>query len=563
MKTNAESETQWPGGSPVLAAVVGLTGMLLGGLGVFLWQVDRSGKTDSPPESATEIATSPVVSEPSAEVAAHIPAAELSPVLARGRELSLTYCAACHLYPEPGTLDRFTWAMETLPRMSYWLGLAKNDLTGEPGIEDLVKAGLLPTVPLLTVEDWKAICNYYIAMAPDVPVEITSRPRTPVDLRQFEPRVIPSKGPALNTMVRIVPGKRQLMLGNGRSNTVDLITLEGALLRSERVASLAVDANPVAGGWLLSLIGSLPPADDATGSLVFLPESGGPARPVLEGLRRPVQTLVHDMDGDGRLDRVVNEYGNIAGGLSWQRDLGSGKFESTSLLDQPGGARSAIADFNGDGKPDIAVILAQARESVTILLNEGKGVFAPNSVADYHPAWGNVHLDVADFDGDGRADLLTVNGDSADYMEYPAPRRAYHGVRILLNKGTDDEGRLHFHEAYFFPMYGAYKAFARDFDEDGDLDIAACAYYPHFPTRPEDGFVYLENRGKFEFAASTRSEGLSGRWISMDAADADGDGDIDLVLGSFVDGPGDVPQKLSQEWDIRGAAVLYLENQLR
>lgn len=566
MKTNRESESQNGGPSPVrIAAVVGLAVILIVGIGAFLWLKTPNAGPNPPPTPVVVVASSSVSPDAPTSGAAAVPAQGPESLLDRGRELSLIYCASCHLYPKPEILDRFTWAMETLPRMSYWLGLAENDLAGEPGIEELTQAGLLPTAPLLPMEDWRNICNYYIAAAPVAPVEIESRPPTEVDLKQFAPRAIVSQGGAHNAMIRIMPGERRLLLGNARSNTVDVINLQGSLLRRENVDSAPVDANRVGGGWLISLIGSLPPADDARGSIVFLSDGGGPVKPVLTALRRPVQSLIHDLDGDGDLDRVVSEYGNVAGEVFWEQNLGKGEFARFPLLEQPGAARSAIADFNGDSLPDIAVITAQARESVTLLMNDGKGGFPPTSVADYHPAWGNVHLEVADFNGDGRPDLLTVNGDSADYMIYPSARRAYHGVRILLNDGPGPgpNSEYTFREAFFFPMYGAYKAFARDFDGDGDLDIAACAYYPHYPTRPQDGFVYLENLGGWKFRASTCSEALAGRWIAMDAADADGDGDIDLALGSFLDGPGEVPEKLSQEWDRRGASVLYLENQLR
>ena len=96
-----------------------------------------------------------------------------------------------------------------------------------------------------------------------------------------------------------------------------------------------------------------------------MPDEKGPVKPALTALRRPVQTLSHDLDGDGRLDRVVNEYGNVAGSVFWERNLGSGQYERTVLLEQCGAARSAVADFNGDGWQDIAVITAQARESIT------------------------------------------------------------------------------------------------------------------------------------------------------------------------------------------------------
>ena len=86
------------------------------------------------------------------------------------------------------------------------------------------------------------------------------------------------------------------------------------------------------------------------------------------------------------------------------------------------------------------------------------------------------------------------------------------------------------------------------------------ADYEH---HPEQGFVYLENlsaKGSpFTFKPRTLTDVSLGRWLTMDAGDLDGDGDLDIVLGSFAG----LPHPRQKDWMTKGQPVLLLENTTR
>jgi hypothetical protein len=66
----------------------------------------------------------------------------------------------------------------------------------------------------------------------------------------------------------------------------------------------------------------------------------------------------------------------------------------------------AVGDFNGDGRPDLAVA-NEASNNVSVLINVGNGGFA--SQLTYPVSTWPISVAVTDFNGDGRLDLAVAN----------------------------------------------------------------------------------------------------------------------------------------------------------
>jgi hypothetical protein len=114
---------------------------------------------------------------------------------------------------------------------------------------------------------------------------------------------------------------------------------------------------------------------------------------------------VADFNGDGKPDLAVTTVLSVSVLLG----NGDGTFQAgVNYTAGPTPASVAVGDFNGDGKPDLAVPNPGRYNFVIMLLGNGDGTFqeAPNN---YPAGSGPVFAAVGDFNGDGKPDLTVAN----------------------------------------------------------------------------------------------------------------------------------------------------------
>jgi hypothetical protein len=147
-----------------------------------------------------------------------------------------------------------------------------------------------------------------------------------------------------------------------------------------------------------------------------------------------------DIDGDGRLDVVVGAIHPVNMGV--YRNLGGSSFTTNSLADRVEFSTGhwthnvALADFDGDGKPDIAAV-GELDSYLSIFQNlSTSGSFTSGSLGgrvDYASGWNAWGLALGDLDGDGRPDVAFCNYWDNTFTVY-RNRSSYAGPPYIVSQ---------------------------------------------------------------------------------------------------------------------------------
>jgi len=463
-------------------------------------------------------------------------------------------CGSCHLFVEPDVLDKATWAKSVLPAMGTRLGIFSHKGVSYPC--DLGKPntkGVFPEKPLLSKKEWQNILDYYSTYAPRT-VEKQVRTETySLGLPLFKAQaVIGNKEPPVVSLVKVLADNR-FCFYDVSAKKLAMIGRDGKSLAQGVFQNPLSCMVPYKKGFILSMIGSLYPSDEWKGTLSYVEILGDrfvEKEVIQQKVERPVQIQTGDLDGDGVEDILVCGFGNNKGSFHWLKKLGS-KWQKKSIKSVPGAIRTQLVDIDKDGDLDVITLFAQGLEKLILFTNDGFGNFSERNLLEFLPVQGSSYFEMRDFNKDGNLDILYTCGDNADYS---VVLKKYHGVYIYLG---DSNGK--FTQHYFFPMHGAYKAMAEDFDGDGDLDIAAISFFADYDHQPNEGFLFFEQKNRLEFEVRTNKETEHGRWLTLDVGDVDGDQDPDIVLGNFSIGPTNASDPVVYKWQT-GPVTLTLKN---
>jgi hypothetical protein len=296
-----------------------------------------------------------------------------------------------------------------------------------------------------------------------------------------------------------VPGA--VVKWNGRTKTTTFVSrsqVKATILSSDiatkgTVSVTVVNPSPGGGASNVALFEvTIPSSPVAFGGALFGTGS------------QPSSVTTADFNGDGKLDLAVSNYNDNS--ISILLGNGDGTFKTNvDYATELGPDSVVVGDFNRDDKVDVAV-RNQSSNTVSVLLGNGDGSFRPAASFVVGTGTASSRVAAGDFNSDGKLDLAATNHEN-------------NTVSILLGNGDGT-----FQGQVVYPAGSEPSAIAvADFNADGKLDLAIVN------TNANNTISILMGHGDGTFQPLVQySTGDGPAWITV--ADLNADGFLDLVV---------------------------------
>jgi hypothetical protein len=212
--------------------------------------------------------------------------------------------------------------------------------------------------------------------------------------------------------------------------------------------------------------------------------------------------------------------------------LGTGKGSFTAGSNPPTTASNGsvpvlivAADFNGDGKLDLATV--NSSNTLTFLQGNGDGTFSPTGTMSL-PGNGFTYMLVGDFNGDGKPDIVLSSNPSQVPGPNPSSATPFNLTLLTGNgDGTFTQSTLSLSSINEGPIA------VGDFNGDGKTDIVVGSE----PLTDDSGntgvITVLLSNGNGTFTPGY-TQTTTGAPIAIAAADFDGNGKLDIIAGTLA-----------------------------
>jgi len=259
-----------------------------------------------------------------------------------------------------------------------------------------------------------------------------------------------------------------------------------------------------------------------------------PAQTYASGGNNTSAVAVSDLTGNGQLDLVLSNQCQMSGtcnvgSVSVLLGNGDGTFQPAQnyISDGVFADFAGVGDWNGDKKPDLAVI-NQCQTSVncsgivTIFLGNGDGTFqAPPSYASGGYDADSVAL--GDLNGDGILDLVVANLCQSDNCS-----QGTNGiVSVLLGNG---DGTFQAPQEYATGGFGSSSVAIGDFNGDGNADVVVANQCSASDCKSGGSVSTLLGNGNGTLQAAQNYSSGGYTALSVAIADFNNDGTLDLAV---------------------------------